>query len=267
MNVAMMWSTCLRVLRQLKGDPRSIALILVVPALLLALVYWLYENETPAPGLPRTFDRVGLMMLGIFPFVVMFLVTSITMLRERISGTLERLLTTPLHKADLLFGYALAFSIMATLQALVATATAFWIFGLPDSAVSRRRLCRLGGADFRSDGSAGRSLGVALLSLRHHGIPSGAVHARGGLSANSAVRAVCCAGPDEHGPGGLVQHHAAELRRARTSGSGRARQAHGQALVARCHGTGGDALPKSRLPELQLLSFDCLSLDCLSFSS
>ena len=130
MNVAMMWSTCLRVLRQLKGDPRSIALILVVPALLLALVYWLYENETPAPGLPRTFDRVGLMMLGIFPFVVMFLVTSITMLRERISGTLERLLTTPLHKADLLFGYALAFSIMATLQALVATATAYWIFGL-----------------------------------------------------------------------------------------------------------------------------------------
>ena len=126
----MMWSTCLRVLRQLKGDPRSIALILVVPALLLALVYWLYENETPAPGLPRTFDRVGLMMLGIFPFVVMFLVTSITMLRERISGTLERLLTTPLHKADLLFGYALAFSIMATLQALVATATAYWIFGL-----------------------------------------------------------------------------------------------------------------------------------------
>ncbi len=130
MNVAMMWSTCLRVLRQLKGDPRSITLILAVPALLLALVYWLYENETLAPGTPRTFDRVGLMMLGIFPFVVMFLVTSITMLRERISGTLERLLTTPLHKADLLFGYALAFSIMAALQALVATATAYWVFGL-----------------------------------------------------------------------------------------------------------------------------------------
>lgn len=130
MNFAMMWSTCLRVLRQLKSDSRSIALILVVPALLLALIYWLYENETLVPGMPRTFDRVGLMMLGIFPFVVMFLVTSITMLRERISGTLERLLTTPLHKADLLFGYALAFSIMATLQALVATATAYWIFGL-----------------------------------------------------------------------------------------------------------------------------------------
>ncbi|SEE57433.1 ABC-2 type transport system permease protein [Arthrobacter alpinus] len=130
MNPRMMWATSARVLRQLKGDPRSIGMILVVPAVLLVLVYWLYQNETLPPGMPRTFDRVGLMMLGIFPFVVMFLVTSITMLRERTSGTLERLLTTPIHKADLLFGYALAFSIMAALQALVATGTAYWIFGL-----------------------------------------------------------------------------------------------------------------------------------------
>jgi len=116
------------VLQQLKGDPRSIALILVVPALLVAVVYWLFQNETLPPGVPSTFDRVGLMMLGIFPFVVMFLITSITMLRERTSGTLERLLTTPIHKADLLFGYALAFSIMAALQSVVATAVAYWIF-------------------------------------------------------------------------------------------------------------------------------------------
>ncbi|MET4002579.1 MULTISPECIES: ABC transporter permease [Arthrobacter] len=130
MNPSMLWSTCTRVLLQLRSDPRSIALILVVPAVLLALVYWLYQNETLAPGMPRTFDRVGLMMLGIFPFVVMFLITSITMLRERTSGTLERLLSTPLHKADLLFGYALAFSIMAAAQALVATGTAYWVFGM-----------------------------------------------------------------------------------------------------------------------------------------
>lgn len=128
MNVRMMWATTVRVLQQLKGDPRSIALILVVPALLVAVVYWLFQNEALPPGVPSTFDRVGLMMLGIFPFVVMFLITSITMLRERTSGTLERLLTTPIHKADLLFGYALAFSIMAALQSVVATAVAYWIF-------------------------------------------------------------------------------------------------------------------------------------------
>lgn len=130
MTGTMMWATCRRVLQQLKGDPRSIALILVVPSVLLAVVYWLFENETLPPGVPRTFDRVGLMMLAIFPFVVMFLVTSITMLRERTSGTLERLLTTPIHKADLLFGYGLAFSLMAALQSLVATAVAYWVFGL-----------------------------------------------------------------------------------------------------------------------------------------
>ncbi|WP_309073560.1 ABC transporter permease [Paenarthrobacter sp.] len=123
-------ATTARVLGQLRHDHRSVALILVVPALLLTAVYFLYENETSPPGFPRTFDRVGLMMLAIFPFVVMFLVTSITMLRERTSGTLERLLTTPIHKADLLFGYALAFSIMAALQSLVATAVAYWIFDL-----------------------------------------------------------------------------------------------------------------------------------------
>lgn len=130
MNLQMMLATARRVLEQLRHDHRSIALILVVPALLLTAVYYLFENEVLPPGAPRTFDRVGLMMLAIFPFVVMFLVTSITMLRERTSGTLERLLTTPIHKADLLFGYGLAFSIMATLQSLVATAVAYWIFNL-----------------------------------------------------------------------------------------------------------------------------------------
>ncbi len=130
MNPRMMMATTVRVLAQLRQDPRSIALILVVPAALLAFFYYLFDNETLRPGAPRTFDRVGLIMLAIFPFIVMFLITSITMLRERTSGTLERLLTTPIHKADLLFGYAIAFSIAATLQALVSTAVAYWAFGL-----------------------------------------------------------------------------------------------------------------------------------------
>lgn len=130
MNLRSLLATAQRVLRQLRHDPRSIVLILVVPGLLLALVYFLFQNETVPAGAQRTFDRVGLMMLAIFPFVVMFLVTFITMLRERTSGTLERLLTIPMHKADLLFGYALAFSLMAALQAMVATGAAYWIFNL-----------------------------------------------------------------------------------------------------------------------------------------
>ncbi|WP_082057229.1 ABC transporter permease [Psychromicrobium lacuslunae] len=126
----MSWATTIRVLGQLRRDPRSIALILVLPAALLSAIYFLFENERLAPGAPRSFDRIGLIMLAIFPFVVMFLVTSITMLRERTSGTLERLMTTPIHKADLIIGYALAFSLMAILQTLVATLIAYWWFGL-----------------------------------------------------------------------------------------------------------------------------------------
>src|SRR6185312_62983 len=90
--------TAARVLRQLRHDHRTIAMMLVLPSLLLGLLYLLWKDVPALPGQPGIFDRVGLIMLGIFPFVVMFLVTSIAMLRERTSGTLERLLTTPLGR-------------------------------------------------------------------------------------------------------------------------------------------------------------------------
>ena len=92
-------------LRQLRHDHRTIAMMLVLPSVLLGLLYLLWKDLPTLPGQPGIFDRVGLTMLGIFPFVVMFLVTSIAMLRERTSGTLERLLTTPLARLDLLLGY------------------------------------------------------------------------------------------------------------------------------------------------------------------
>ena len=117
-------STTERVLGQLRHDKRTLALIIVVPALLLTLVYYVFDHR------PQVFNHVGLIMLGIFPFVLMFLITSIAMLRERTSGTLERLLSTPLAKLDLLFGYALAFGLVAAIQAIVLTAVAYWAFNL-----------------------------------------------------------------------------------------------------------------------------------------
>jgi ABC-2 type transport system permease protein len=115
-------ATTARILRQLRHDRRTVALLVAVPTLLLAVLYYMYQGGT--------FDRVALIMLGIFPFVIMFLVTSIAMLRERTSGTLERLLTTPLGKMDLLFGYGLAFGLAAAVQAAIATAAAYWLLGL-----------------------------------------------------------------------------------------------------------------------------------------
>jgi ABC-2 type transport system permease protein len=116
-------ATAYRVLTQLRHDPRTIGLMLVVPCVLVGLLAWVYKGTS-------TFDHIGAPLLGIFPFVVMFLVTSIATLRERTSGTLERLLTMPLGKLDLLLGYALAFGAVAVLQAGLVSALSLTVFGL-----------------------------------------------------------------------------------------------------------------------------------------
>src|SRR4051812_35343501 len=99
-------------------------MLLIVPTLLLTLMRYVFDSQ------PAIFDRVGLIMLGVFPFVVMFLITSIAMLRERTTGTLERLLASPMHKVDLLFGYGLAFAFTAAVQAAVAVTLAYLLLGL-----------------------------------------------------------------------------------------------------------------------------------------
>jgi ABC-2 type transport system permease protein len=124
MSAAATWATALRVLTQLRRDPRTIGLILLVPTLLVVILRYVFD------GRPETFDRVGGPMLGLFPFVSMFVVTSVTMLRERVSGTLERLMTTPLAKLDLLLGYALAFALLAAIQASFVSGVALAALGL-----------------------------------------------------------------------------------------------------------------------------------------
>lgn len=130
MSATLTAATSVRVLRQLRHDPRTIAMMLVLPSLLLGLLYLVYRDEPTLPGIPSIFDRIGLAMIAILPFVVMFLVTSIAMLRERTSGTLERLLTTPLSRLDLLLGYGLAFGVMAALQAGITVTVATTLYGL-----------------------------------------------------------------------------------------------------------------------------------------
>ena len=116
-------ATAARVLRQLRHDPRTIALVLVVPAVLVTLVKYVFAGSP-------VFDRIGGPLLGVFPLITMFLVTSITMLRERTSGTLERLMTMPLAKIDLLAGYAGAFALLAAAQSVTVSSVAFWALDL-----------------------------------------------------------------------------------------------------------------------------------------
>lgn len=116
--------TARRVLLQLRHDRRTVLLMLLTPSALLALLRFIYDAK------PLVFDHVGLTLLGVLPFTTMFLITSIAMLRERTTGTLERLLTTPMAKLDLLLGYGIAFAVAATVQTAVASTVAFAVLGL-----------------------------------------------------------------------------------------------------------------------------------------
>jgi len=113
-----------RVLQQLRRDPRTLLLVLVVPCVLEVLLQQLFGRGS------SVYQHIGTPLLGLFPFITMFLVTSITMLRERTSGTLERLMTMPLAKLDLLAGYGIAFALVAAVQATVVSALAFGLLGL-----------------------------------------------------------------------------------------------------------------------------------------
>ena len=127
MNTRITLATAARVLRQLRRDRRTLVLVFVVPPMLLALFRYVFHDQGDV------FDRIGGPLVGLFPFISMFLVTSIAMLRERTTGTLERLMSLPLAKADLLAGYALAFGLVAALQATITSTVAFGLLGL-DSA-------------------------------------------------------------------------------------------------------------------------------------
>ena len=124
MRASVTLATALRVLRQLRRDHRTLALVFLVPPFLLTLFRYVFDGQT------QTFDRIGGPLVGLFPFTSMFLVTSIAMLRERTSGTLERLMSMPVGKLDLLLGYGIAFASLAAVQATLTSAVAFGLLGL-----------------------------------------------------------------------------------------------------------------------------------------
>ena len=114
-----------RVLTQLRRDHRTLAMLLVLPCALMSLLWWMFD------GLPgEGFSSLGPALLALVPFIIMFLVTSVTTLRERTSGTLERLLAMPMGKFDFLLGYAIAFGIVAAVQSALAVFLAVGVLDL-----------------------------------------------------------------------------------------------------------------------------------------
>ncbi|MEU8221542.1 ABC transporter permease [Kribbella sp. NPDC048915] len=113
-----------RVLAQLRRDHRTVAMLIVLPAALVSLMWWMFHDS------PMVFDRIGGPLLAVFPSIIMFVVTSVATLRERSSGTLSRLFTMPMGKLDFLLGYALAFALIAVVQAVVVVSIALYLLDL-----------------------------------------------------------------------------------------------------------------------------------------
>ena len=123
MSARLTWATAGRVLSQVRHDPRTIAILLLLPCLLLWLISWMFEG-TPV------LDQFGPILLGLFPLVVMFIVTSVATLRERTTGTLERLMASPIGKGDVIAGYAVAFGLLAVVQAVLLTSFTVGVLGM-----------------------------------------------------------------------------------------------------------------------------------------
>ncbi len=123
MNATLTVATARRILTQLRHDRRTVALMVLVPSVLLILLRYVFNDE-------QQFSAAAPALLAVFPFAIMFIVTSITTLRERTTATLERLMTLPIAKLDLLFGYAIAFGLVAVLQVLVAAGISLTWLGL-----------------------------------------------------------------------------------------------------------------------------------------
>ena len=156
MNLHRTLLTTRRILEQLRHDPRTIALLLLVPTALVGLLAWTLTNQ------PGAFDSIGPKLLGVFPLVVMFLVTSVITLRERSLGTLERLFTTPLTKADFVAGSAIAFGALALVQSLLVSVLSYTWYGLAHQGVPWRIsvVALLAGL-------LGTALGLALSAVAH----------------------------------------------------------------------------------------------------
>ncbi len=123
-HLRMTFVTAGRIILQLLHDKRTIALMFLAPILLISLLYWVFSDDK------KMFDMFGPALLGVFPFSVMFLITSVTTLRERVTGTMERLLAMPIGKLDIILGYALAFGLFGAMQSLITSSVAIYWLGL-----------------------------------------------------------------------------------------------------------------------------------------
>ncbi|MBD2870845.1 ABC transporter permease [Paenibacillus arenilitoris] len=76
-----------------------------------------------------SFDNFGPVLIGLFAFFFVFLIAGVSFLKERTSGTLERLLATPLRRWEIVAGYMIGFGIFTSIQAALIAGYTIGVLG------------------------------------------------------------------------------------------------------------------------------------------
>lgn len=101
-------------------------IVVGAPILILALFGAVFK----APGSGVTAAAVAPIIVGLFVFFLTYLLTAISFLRERGSGTLERLYASPLTAAELITGYFIGFGVLAAIQTTVLIAAGYYFLDM-----------------------------------------------------------------------------------------------------------------------------------------
>ncbi|MEF8852032.1 MAG: ABC transporter permease [Haloarculaceae archaeon] len=103
-----------RLLLGLRGDRRTMAFVVVVPAFIIWLLSEVFTRTEP----------VAPILLGVVVFFLTYLLTAIGFLRERTAGTLDRVLVAPVSRNGIVLGYVIGFGVLATVQSAVLAGSA-----------------------------------------------------------------------------------------------------------------------------------------------
>lgn len=109
-----------RILLSLRGDRRTLALVVIVPVFIVYLFGEVFVHP----------ERVAHLLLGVFVFFLTYLLTAIGFLRERTAGTLERVLVSPISRNGLVLGYVLGYGVLAAIQSVVLLGAAIFFLGV-----------------------------------------------------------------------------------------------------------------------------------------
>lgn len=121
-----------RLINQIRHDRRTVALVIVAPLILLTLIYFvLTQNDTAnVSGSGNQFDNMGAPITGLLVFFFTYLIAGINFLSERTSGALEKLLSTPVRRREIIIGYVIGFSVLALIQSIIITLFVVYVLGL-----------------------------------------------------------------------------------------------------------------------------------------